>query len=279
MKEEIALVYLAAGISSRFGGGIKQLAKVGANGESLIECSLEQAFSAGFSKIVLIVGNKTEMLIKEKLGNSYKGIPIYYALQTFDIAKREKPWGTADAICCAAQYLNCSFIVCNGDDLYGKKNFNKLVKHLRERKENAIIGFKLKGVLPEIGKVNRAVISIKNSFVNEIKEIFGIEKNNLKELGLNGEELCSMNFFGFQSNVIELLKSSVDEFKILHKNDRNAECLLPEEINKLIKNKIINMVCYTSEEKSIGITNPEDEVVVKNILAKANDLKLLKVIQ
>ena len=118
--KDIALVYMVAGMSSRFGGKIKQFAKVGPEGETLIEYSLNQAIPAGFTKIVFIVGNKTEKPFKEMFGDSYKGIPIKYASQNFDSASRDKPWGTTDALCSAKELLDCPFIICNGDDLYGK---------------------------------------------------------------------------------------------------------------------------------------------------------------
>jgi len=96
-KQDISVCFLCAGVSSRFNGKIKQFAVVGINGETLMEVSLNQALKAGFSKIVFIVGNKTEIPFREKFGNSYKGIPVFYAVQKFDENERDKPWGTADA--------------------------------------------------------------------------------------------------------------------------------------------------------------------------------------
>ena len=48
------LVIMAAGIGSRFGGGIKQLAPVGLNGEIIMDYSIHDAIEAGFNKIVLL---------------------------------------------------------------------------------------------------------------------------------------------------------------------------------------------------------------------------------
>lgn len=45
------LVIMAAGIGSRFGGGIKQLAPVGLNGEIIMDYSIHDAIEAGFNKI------------------------------------------------------------------------------------------------------------------------------------------------------------------------------------------------------------------------------------
>jgi dTDP-glucose pyrophosphorylase len=121
--KEVAIVYLVAGISSRFGGKIKQFAVVGSNGETLIEYSMNQAIKAGFNKIIFIVGNSTEKPFKEKFKDSYKGIEIKYAHQLYDPKERDKPWGTCDAICSAKNLINGAFVVCNGDDIYGEKPF------------------------------------------------------------------------------------------------------------------------------------------------------------
>ena len=84
MVENLSIVYLVAGLSSRFNGKIKQLAKVGKNGETFIECSLNQAIKSGINKIIFVVGEMTEQFFKNKLGDNYQGIPIHYTLQDFD---------------------------------------------------------------------------------------------------------------------------------------------------------------------------------------------------
>ena len=53
-----ALVIMAAGIGSRFGGGIKQLAAVGPNGEIIMDYSIRDAIEAGFDKIVFIIRHR-----------------------------------------------------------------------------------------------------------------------------------------------------------------------------------------------------------------------------
>ena len=49
------LVIMAAGLGSRYKGGIKQLAKIGPNDEILMDYSINDAKEAGFNKVVFII--------------------------------------------------------------------------------------------------------------------------------------------------------------------------------------------------------------------------------
>ena len=55
-----ALVVMAAGIGSRFGGGIKQLEPVGPNGEIIMDYSVKDALAAGFDKVVFVIRKDIE---------------------------------------------------------------------------------------------------------------------------------------------------------------------------------------------------------------------------
>lgn len=270
---DIALIYMVAGISSRFGGEIKAFAKIGKNEESLIECSLKNALISEFSKIVFIVSRETEKAFREKFGNSYNNIPVFYALQKFDYLNRDKPWGTVDALCSALPFLNCPFVICNGDDLYGMNDFRQMFKHLSNKESNAMIGYRLNDVLSETGSVNRGIIDKwENGNVKNIIEIFSIEKNNFETNKLSEKDLCSMNLFGFQPEILELLKNVLEEFKEKNKNDRKIECLLPNEIGKLTSTGDIILEVYPALEKWHGLTYQEDVKKVKKKLAIVEDL-------
>lgn len=267
MAKELALVYMVAGMSSRFGGKIKQFAKIGLNNETLIEYSINQALPAGFTKIVFIVGNKTEKPFLEMFGNTFKGIPVYYALQNYDSSKRDCPWGTTDALCSAKNLINCPFIVCNGDDIYGKNSFKQLAEHLEKNNStSATIGYFLKDLLPEKGKVNRGIFEIQDNYVKNICETFNIEKTTLGSFGLKPTNLCNANIFAFYPSIFKLLEPLLISFKNKYSQDKRAECFLPEEISKLIKAKKLKMKFYLSTELWVGVTNPEDEEVVRKKL-------------
>lgn len=268
MQNEIALVYMVAGISSRFLGKIKQFAEVGKNGETLIEYSLKQALPAGFSKIIFIVGNKTEKPFREKFGDFYKGIPIYYALQFYDETARERPWGTTDALCSAKSFLDCPFVVCNGDDLYGENSFKILTEHLKKNNSCAAIGFNIETVLPEQGKVNRGIFQHSNSFITDLKEIIGIGKSDIESGAFDRNSLCSMNIFALHPKVLNELSFILTQFKEKNKEDRRIEALLPEDVSHLIKQKKISMKVYSTPDLWLGVTNPEDEEILKKKLAE-----------
>ena len=67
-----ALVVMAAGIGSRFGGGIKQLAPVGPNGEIIMDYSIHDALEAGFNKVVFIIRRDIEKDFREVIGNRFE---------------------------------------------------------------------------------------------------------------------------------------------------------------------------------------------------------------
>ena len=67
--KKTTLVVMAAGIGSRFGGGIKQLEPVGPNGEIIMDYSIHDAMEAGFNKVVFIIRKDLEKDFREIIGN------------------------------------------------------------------------------------------------------------------------------------------------------------------------------------------------------------------
>ena len=266
-NKEITVVYMVAGMSSRFGGKIKQFARVGPKGETLIECSLKQAIAAGIGKVIFIVGEKTEAGFKEMFGDNYGGIEVKYAYQYFNPAERDKPCGTTDALCCALGILDSPFVVCNGDDIYGENTFRILVEHLKNKKGSATIGYKLGEVLSEVGSVNRGMYVVESGKVKSITETFDITRDNLKSKGLSEEDLCSQNIFALYPETVLQLNNVLIKFKEEHKGDRKIECLLPKELNDLIVKGKLELTLYPTPDKWIGVTNPADEEAVRKALA------------
>ena len=80
--KKTALVIMAAGIGSRFGKGIKQLAKVGPSGEIIMDYSIHDALEAGFNKIVFIIRKDIEEEFREVIGNRIEKVAeVEYVFQ------------------------------------------------------------------------------------------------------------------------------------------------------------------------------------------------------
>jgi NDP-sugar pyrophosphorylase family protein len=140
---------------------------------------------------------------------------------------------------------------------------------LQKSNEEAALGYKLINVLPDIGKVHRAIFQIdSNSYVKDLVENFNVEKSNLNATNNRPDDLVSMNIFALHPHVIKILDENLEIFKEKNKGDRKIEFLLPTEISNLIKEDKIKMKLYPCNEKWLGITNPEDEEVVRKIISE-----------
>ena len=134
------LVIMAAGIGSRFGGGIKQLAAVGPGGEIIMDYSIHDALEAGFNKILFIIRKDIREAFREAIGNRMEeicgklGVEVGYAFQELsDLPEgvqlpegRTKPWGTGQAVLACREQLQEPFAVINADDYYGKEAFRQI---------------------------------------------------------------------------------------------------------------------------------------------------------
>ena len=259
------VVYMVAGMSSRFGGKTKQLAKVGPNNETLIEYSVNQALTCNFNKIIFITNKNTEKSFIDIFGNSYKNIPVEYIEQKYDRTKRTRPWGTTGAICSINGKINEPFILLNGDDIYGVNTFKEGYKLLKESNCNIIGGCKIIDTMPEKGEVNRGVISVKDNFVVGMKEILKISKEKNPELL---DSLGNVNFLGFLPETLTHLNKILLKFQEIHKDDPKIECLLTDDLNYLITNGDIVMKYFTIKNKILGLTNPDDEEILKKKLTQ-----------
>src|SRR5882672_1482099 len=133
-KNKLALLVLAAGIGSRY-GGIKQIDGFGPSGETIMDYSLFDAVRAGFTKVVFIVREEILETVKEKFLPRLKGkAEVDFVIQSLDSfipskyrnTGRTKPWGTGHAMLCAKDVINEPFAVINADDFYGEEAFRAL---------------------------------------------------------------------------------------------------------------------------------------------------------
>lgn len=284
-----ALVIMAAGIGSRFGGGIKQLESVGPNGEIIMDYSIYDAIEAGFDKIVFVIRTDLEKDFKEVIGYRIeKEVEVAYAYQELGDIKspykerfsdRKKPWGTGQAILCCKDIVNEPFLVINADDYYGKEAYREAFAYLTAPQANndimqlAMVGFVLKNTLSEHGGVTRGVCKIGDeNMLAEITETHGIEKRGMgavvtgeegDDFEINVESPVSMNMFGLRPQFFEILEQGFEEFLSgLKEEDLKKEYLLPTFIGDLLKQSKIAVKVLTSTDKWIGVTYKEDKYAV-----------------
>lgn len=188
------LVIMAAGIGSRFGGGIKQLEPVGPNGEIIMDYSIHDALEAGFNKIVFIIRKDLDKDFREIIGNRIEKIAdVAYAYQELDNlpdgftkpADRTKPWGTGQAILVCQDIVKEPFAVINADDYYGKEAFVKIHDYLismqpsKDKFNFCMAGFILGNTLSDNGSVTRGICEIDSENhllnVNETHDIIKTE--------------------------------------------------------------------------------------------------------
>ena len=171
--KKTALVIMAAGIGSRFGKGIKQLAPVGPKGEIIMDYSIHDALEAGFNKVVFIIRKDLEDEFKKVIGDRISNITeVAYAFQEIDDlpgnftkpADRTKPWGTGHAVLAAKKVLSEPFAVINADDYYGKEAYVKVHDYLVQDHPQdgpmhiCMAGFRLGNTLSDNGSVTRGAI-------------------------------------------------------------------------------------------------------------------------
>ena len=280
---KISLVIMAAGIGSRFGGGIKQLELVGPNGEIIMDYSIYDAIKSGFDKIIFIIRKDIEKDFKEVIGNRIEkickklNVEVHYAYQelenipsAFKVPKdRKKPWGTGHAVLSCKDIINEPFAVINADDYYGKDSFKNMYEFLsKNNNEFCMAGFKLKNTLSDNGGVTRGICQVdKNDYLTEITETSNIIKVGEKAV-VEGNEVdinsnVSMNMWGLTSEFLDILEQGFIKFLEKEVNNIKSEYLLPIFIGELLKENRIKVEVLETKDKWFGVTYKEDKEFVK----------------
>ena len=282
------LVIMAAGIGSRFGGGIKQLEPVGPNGEIIMDYSIYDAMEAGFDKVVFVIRKDLEKDFKEVIGNRIeKVVEVAYAYQEIsDIpeefkgkyADRAKPWGTGQAILCCKDVVSEPFLVINADDYYGKEAYVEAYNHLIQEQERndklqvSMVGFVLGNTLSENGGVTRGICKVdENHMLTDIVETSNIEKtekgaavrteDGMVEVDVHSP--VSMNMWGLPPEFFEVLEKGFREFlSKVEENSLKAEYLLPTIVGDLLADGSADVKVLRSHDKWFGVTYKEDKAAV-----------------
>lgn len=293
--KDTALVIMAAGIGSRFGGGIKQLEPVGPNGEIIMDYSIHDALEAGFNKIVFIIRKDLEKDFKEIIGQRIEKIaPVEYVFQELDDLPegykkpegRTKPWGTGQAVLCVKGVVKDPFLVINADDYYGKEGFKKIHQYLSEEMDLdsdiydiCMGGFILSNTLSENGGVTRGVCVLnEDGTLKDVTETYNIEMkgNGLFATDVDGNPVAispkqhvSMNMWGLPPKFLDELEDGFKEFLDNQKEgDLKSEYLLPSIIDGMVKSGRAKVAVLETLDKWFGVTYKEDKEAVVNAIKK-----------
>ena len=279
------LVIMAAGIGSRFGGGIKQLEPMGPNGEIIMDYSIYDAKAAGFNKVVFILRKDIEEDFREIIGQRIeKVIDVEYVFQSLDDlpegfsvpAERKKPWGTGQAVLCCKGVVKEPFAVINADDYYGKEAFKKVHDYLvgegaaDKIYDMCMAGFILKNTLSDHGAVTRGVCVVDDKdYLEQVIETSGIcmtsegsivHEDNGSDMQITPDQHVSMNMWGFTPNFLNELEVGFKVFlEEIPDGEVKREYLLPTIVDQLIKVDKASVKVLETKDKWFGVTYKEDK--------------------
>ena len=281
------LVILAAGMGSRF-GGLKQVQPVGPNGELIIEYSAFDALRAGgeagpgFGRVVLVIRKDTEADFRASIGRRLESrMDVSYVNQEVDTlpvgypspAGRIKPWGTGHAVLVAREAVRGPFAVINADDFYGASAYRNMAAHFAHTgaaagSACAMVGYPLRQTLSEHGSVSRGLCAIdERGRLQRITEITKIDKTGAgarysDAIGvthaLTGEEIVSMNFWGFTPAIFPQLERLFGVFLAEKQVDLKSEFYLPTALSMLNARGEADVAMLRSVDSWFGLTYRED---------------------
>jgi len=290
---EPALVVLAGGIGSRY-GGLKQLEGVGPGAETIVDYSVFDSIRAGFKQVVFVVRECTVDDFKAKLSGQFSSrIDVEYVYQSVDTnvpgvsgVTRTKPWGTAHAVLAARDVVNVPFAVINADDYYGVDAFRLMRKCLTDRvspNHYAMVGYKLCNTLSCNGSVSRAICEVGNSnsliSIVEHKKIIArggriVDQSLSPSVVLSADELVSMNFWGFYPNFFATLEEKFIQFATENKTDLTAEFTIPAVVDALVNNGSVAVGVLQSRDQWHGLTYVQDKATMKEALLRMTEEQL-----
>jgi UTP-glucose-1-phosphate uridylyltransferase len=281
-----SLLILAAGMGSRY-GGLKQIDPVGPSGETIIDYSIHDAMRAGFDQLVFVIRRDIEAAFREIVGSRFEPrIAVKYVFQELDSlpagavvpAQRKKPWGTGHAILMAADAIQEPFGVINADDFYGADAFRLLAAELQSgNPDYAMAGFVLRNTLSEFGTVARGLCRSNGGFLESVREIVGIEKdgpaarykNGTGEFhALSGDEIVSMNMWGFNPTLFDHLRKQFAEFLKARGSEETSEFYIPSVVNALVRDGGKRVKVLPTRSSWFGVTYREDRPLVAEGIRK-----------
>ena len=298
---DLTLLVLAAGIGRRY-QGLKQVERVGPSGETMLDYAVYDALRSGFGRLVFVIRREIEAVFRRSIGDFWESrAPVSYVYQELDGAlpadftlpqDRRKPWGTAHAVLLCRETVGTPFAAINADDFYGPGAYRALGDWLRALPEKSpagmdefgFVGYPLKKTLSEHGHVSRGVCALNgDGYLREVVERVKIEKAGGgaraqiepgRWLPLTGDEVASMNFWGFAPGVFAHLESGFTDFLKRCARDPEAEFYLPSAVNDMIAAGKARVKHIPTRETWFGMTYPGDVARVRSWIRELVDQRV-----
>lgn len=290
---EATLVVLAAGLGTRY-GGLKQIDAVGPNGETIIDYAVYDAMEAGFGRVAFVIRHYFEDAFREKVSSKFdRFIETLYAYQELDAclgdlkpsAVRDKPLGTGHALLVARDVVDGPFAVVNADDYYGQDSFGTIFSFVTAEDvpsdSYAMVGYRLRNTLSDYGAVSRGVCECDGRmFLRKIVERKRIVKcaggaryfdGDGIEHALSGDEIVSMNLWGFQPSVFDHFQSSFDKFLREQGQQDDSELLIPSVTDDLIRSGRATVKVLHTDDSWFGVTYRQDRAVAAECVRRLID--------
>lgn len=289
-----SLLILAAGMGSRY-GSLKQIDAVGPSGEAIIDYSIYDAIRAGFEKVTFVIRKNIEKEFREVFGEKLKGrIETEFVFQELDMLPagtryspdRVKPWGTAHAVWVARDHINTPFVAINADDFYGAGSYKAMAEYLERQDEPGntnfcMMGYEVSQTLSDFGSVSRGVCESRDEdfltsvierteIVREGESIYFRDEDR-QRVPLKGNELVSMNIWGFTPAVFGHIEQAFTGFIKLKAGELKSELFIPGVVNDLVAENTASVKILPAVDRWFGVTYKEDKSLAIDNIRKLID--------
>ena len=278
-----SLLVLAGGQGSRF-GGLKQLAPVGPDGESMLDYAVFDALQAGFRRVVFVVGPSLAGPFESRIASRYAGrVDTVCVCQRLDDlpggfvvpAGRTRPWGTLHAVWSARAALDGPFAVINADDFYGREAYRRTAEFLMQPVSGTgpqpccMVAYALARTLSGSGGVNRGICDVRDGWMQAVVEhteivaltdgtgCTGLTADG-QRVPLPADAVASMNIWGFLPGVLEPMGDFLSGFLASRLHDPAAECYLPAFVNHALRAGMLRCRVLPTAGTWFGITYAQD---------------------
>jgi hypothetical protein len=252
-----------------------------------MDYTARDALAAGFDEVVLIVRDEVRAELLDHIATFWPSELRVTAVTQGPIA------GTAQAVASAEPLVDGSFGVVNADDLYGEAAMKALAAEVEGLgpDEHVIVGYRLDHTVLTDAPVTRGIcITSPDGYLVVVQEQT-VERAAAGASGsssggftgrpiraaaseasndLTGEEVVSMNLWGFSEGIFDDLGRALVNFDpetAPHSEGKPAEVLLPDVVAHLVATELARVKVVQTTGRCIGLTHPDDLPLVREIVA------------